>query len=82
MLNSSSRTAVKATNRLLVTFRCAQALSAAPDVILSEAKDLARWVQRCFAALSMTLACNSGEHIIADSLDFRRCATIQMKNTI
>src|SRR6266516_5105827 len=35
-LNSSSRTAVKAANRLLVTFRCTQDLSAAPDVILPD----------------------------------------------
>ncbi len=40
MVNNSSRTTVKAANRLLVT--------------LSAAKGLARWAYRCFAALSMT----------------------------
>src|SRR6266487_1564781 len=105
-LNSSSRTAVKAANRPLVTFRCTQDLSAAPTVIrllpqdvilpgchpersdkqkvtnptwnlnvtyllprlsssptviLSEAKDLARWVHRTW----MSPICCPGCHLSA-----------------
>src|SRR6266704_2456055 len=48
MLNTSSRTPVKEANRLLVT------LSPFASLRVNSAKGLDRWVQRCFAALSMT----------------------------
>ncbi len=55
MLNSSSRTAVRAANRLLVTPpRELWGCLLPQDVMLSAAKHLGAHRARCFAALSMT----------------------------